>query len=326
MNPGKTFFSGRADSPELWRKFIDPADWSEAVRQFPSAPWKLYLMPAGQYTPKEWNHFKRAVRWVWKKAAENRSQRREKLSVRDLLKINALVIFGDSTLWRKTLRNNRPIFNYRTTEEILRVYESGSCLYRNGDGLPLRIDGFWPAEAASLDFFTCCRALAATPFDKNPKQWEKVLRHFKTLLHQKVSGRGEKWQVYFTTRRKDLIKQLEIILDWYQAQANRLLAAQESAGFHPREVLELAVKMQRYVDMTQFCMDGSGRTSKLVQEYIFLRFGYFPPKPVYYEAYRRGWENGTYLPLKKAIQMQRRGWTAVRLNSPGKRPAKGRSD
>ncbi len=313
MKPNKVSSFSPPDSSDLWRKFIDPAHWPEALKQFPEAPWKFYLMPAGQYAPEAWPGFKRAVRRVWMKAADNRNRRIEKLSVRDILEINALVLGKDCSQWRKALRNNQPIFNYRTAGEILRVYEKGSCFYRNEDGLTLRVDGFWPAEVKSLDFFACCRVLAGTSFDKDPKKWEKAMSRFKALLYPKVSRRYRKWQVYFLTRRKDLIKQLEALLDWYNTQASGLLTSQNSSDSHPRKVLELAVKMQRYMDILQFCADGSGRTSKLIQDYIFLRFGYQPPKPACYEAHKRVWENGTYLPYKKAVQMQLQGWSEIRL-------------
>ena len=301
-----------ASNAGLWKKFIDPEDWVKAVRRFPKAPWKYYLKPSGQFSPQEWNNFKRAVQWVWEKASEHRRRQAESLSVRDIFKINALVIFGKADEWPKVLRNNRPIFNYRTTEEIFRVYDRGTCFYRNKDGLSLRVDGFWPAEAKSLDFFACCRALTKA---SSPQSLERARRSFKGMLYPKVSKRSGRWQVYFLTRRKDLIGQLERVLKWYNEEAAHLLSAQRKGTLDRRKVLELGCKMQRYVDITQFCMDGSGRTSKLVQEYIFLRFGYLPPEPILYQAYGRTWENGTYLPLNKAIQMQLQGWNAGQAES-----------
>lgn len=296
------------DSPELWRKFIDPADWAKAQKRHPKAPWKFYLKPEGQNDPEKWEYFQRAARWVWKRAAENQRRADECLMLRDILKINALVMHGNAALWQSVLRKERPIFNYRSAEEILRVYKEGTCFFKNRDGLSLRVEGFWPAEKMSLEFFAACRALSGLSFDENPKAWGKAFLKFKSMLYSRIPKRsGGKWQVYFLTRRKDLTRQMEALLNWYNKSASRLLRLRAKNSLRAREVFVLAVKMQRYIDIAQFCMDGSGRTSKLLQDYIILRFGHVPPRPVLFRAYGRAWENGTYLPEKEALRMAGQG-------------------
>lgn len=295
------------DSGELWRKFIDPVHWREAELKFPGEPWKYYLKPTGQNEPQKWEFFNAAVRYIWNKAATNRNSSIETFTLQELLETNALVMLGDRAQWRNILRDNRPIFNCRTTDEIHRVYTNGSCVYHNEDGLKLQVDGFWPEGELSLDFFSSCRVLSGILIKESPTQWETAYASFRSMLLPKVSMTQGRWQVYFLTRRQQLETQLETVLAWYVNEANKLLAVPKSSVDRQR-VLELAVKMQRYIDIAQFCMDGSGRTSKLIQDYIFLRFGYPPPNPVLYEAYGHAWENGTYLTLKEAVQFVGLGW------------------
>ncbi len=60
------------------------------------------------------------------------------------------------------------------------------------------------------------------------------------------------------------------------------------------------------------------RTSKLIQDYVFLRFGYPPPKPVLFFAHGRAWENGTYLSLEESLHMAEMGHDAG--GTPNPRP------
>jgi hypothetical protein len=304
-------YSFRPGSPDLWRKFIDPADWPKALGQFPKAPWKYYLLPRGQYTRDKWDYFQRANLWVWNKALKNSKSRREKLTMRDIVEVNAVAMLGNPKKWSAVLRNNRPIFNIRRSEEIRRVYSSGTCFYKNADKLLIAIDGYWPEEEKSLEFFAHCRTLGAVSYETEPLKWKKAFANFKRMLYPKITKRAERWQVYFLTRRESLIRQLQMVLNWYNKKAAVILKL-KSGPEKSKKVLELAVKMQRYMDISQFCMDGSGRTGKLIQDYIFLRFGYYPLNPVLYRAYGRTWENGTYLPLNKAIQMAQKGWVGPR--------------
>lgn len=283
-------------SKDLWRKFIDPIHWSEAESRFPLEPWRYYLLPEGENEPEKWDYFQKAAVWVWERARQKRGARRESLTLKEVLQINSLVMRGSAEHWESSLRQDRSIFNFRTANEIRRVFLKGGTQYDNPDGLNLRVEGYWPSGKQSLDFFSSCRDLANA---KNSESWEVAFSKFRSLLYPAVTEEAERWQVYFLTRRSDLEAQLQQVLDWYARRETDLLSGRAIIA---TEVKELAVKMQRYMDIAQFCMDGSGRTSKLISDYVFLRFGLVPPAPVLYEAYGRAWENGTYLPLREALE------------------------
>lgn len=299
---GSLFPAGKIS---VWKRFVDPVHWAEAERRFPDAPWKFYLKPDGQNIPEQWGWFQEAFEYVCRSAAEAASGRRALLTVNDILNLNAWVMTGDRTAGAQALRNNRPIFNCRTSAEIKRVYRKGSVFYTNEDGLHLRVDGFWPIDRLSIDFFAACRTLSASNYQNQPEQWEEAYLKFQGMLYPQICAGHETWQVYFLTRREDLIAQLTRILQWFESQVAEIEGIRKE-NLKQRKAVELAVKMQRYIDICQFCMDGSGRTSKLVQDYILCYFGYPLTDPVLYEAYGRPWENGTYLPLDEAVRMAAR--------------------
>lgn len=287
----------------VWKRFVDPVHWQEAERLFPEAPWKFYLKPVGQNLPEHWIWFQEAFAGICADAADAAAGRRALLDVEDILNLNAWVMTGERSAGYEVLRNNRPIFNCRTSAEIKRVYRKGSVFYVNEDGLRLRVDGFWPVDRLSIDFFAACRALAAADFQKEPGIWEQAYRDFCGMLYPQICAGHETWQVYFLTRRDDLLAQLDSIVNWFKEQAAAVQEIQKE-NLRLSKALELSVKMQRYIDICQFCMDGSGRTSKLVQDYILCYFGYPLTDPTLYEAYGRAWENGTYLPLDEAVRMR----------------------
>ncbi len=287
---------------ELWRKFIDPADWLAAQCMFPQEPWRYYIHPQGEYAPQAWDHFQSAFAWVKELAGSRVGNSVEDLHLRDLLYIHALVLSGHPPLWPKALLRYQPIFNYRSSDEIHRVFESGSCHYLNGDGLNLRVEGFWPRGSHSLEFFARCRSVAAVSYEKDPLRWEEAYDGLRVMLHSRVPPSSGDWLVYFLTRPQDLVPQIEQVLLWYNLRATELLRCAKE-GLTRQRVLDLAVKMQRYVDIAQFGFDGSGRTSALVLDYVCMRFGYSPSKPTLYEAYGQAWGNGTYLPMDDAIQL-----------------------
>jgi hypothetical protein len=284
---------------DLWQKFVDPVHWNEAQSRFPLEPWRYYLLPEGENEPEKWDYFQKAALWVCETAGQKRGARSESLTLKELLQIHSLVMRGNADLWERSLRQDRSIFNVRTKAEIRRVFPEGGTQYDNPDGLNLRVEGYWPSGKQSLDFFSSCRELANA---KSSEAWEVAYSKFRSLLYPAVTDEAERWQVYFLTRRSDLEAQLQQVLDWYARRATDLLSGKAIVA---TQVKEVAVKMQRYLDIAQFCMDGSGRTSKLISDYVFLRFGMVPPAPVLYEAYGRAWENGTYLPLREALEAVR---------------------
>lgn len=291
----------------LWQYFIDPADWHEASQSYPSAPWRLYLRPTGTEPAHAWENFQRAVAHTRRLAVTRRSKRSETLTLKDILEINALVMSGDTSQWQSALRDDRPIFNTNSADKLRRVFKRNSTQYENDDRLSLRVEGFWPTNKMSVDFFIACRQLTRCAEDKKRSGWKSALEAFRGHLLEEIPSEAVTVQVYFLSSRKELERQLDQLLKWYNKQAAAILKL-KSADQSRQRVLELAVKMQRYLDIQQFCSDGSGRTSKLIQEYIFLRFGHFPPRPIPYQAFGQHWENGTYLPLELALEMARIGW------------------
>ncbi len=299
----------RPSGEEVWKKFIDPSYWIAALQQFPSEPWRLFLKPTGQQPAQAWERFQQALNWIWKRAdVPNLAPSEKMLDLQSIVTINSLILRGISDPELQMIRNYQPIFNFNEFQVLNCVFQDRSVCYKNQDGLNIRVEGFWPKGKSSLEFFCACRKLKEINPNAHRNEWEKAAKYLNSLLYSCFDERFSEWGVYFLSDSEEIKAQLSAIIQWYEGEVDRIC---ESYFMHGSEyqnaVLELAVKMQRYIDMTQFSMDASGRTSKLVQDYIFIQFGIQPPDPILFSYYGRAWVHGTYLPLIEALQMARSG-------------------
>jgi len=295
----------------LWKMFIDPKDWQKSLELFPDSPWEFYLKPHGEYSQPEWDYFCSAVSWVWNCARRRELRKGGKLTLSFILSVNAILMTGDTRNWRSAIRNFRPIHCTKNNRAINSVYREGGTFYANPDGLDLRADGFWPEAKQSIDFFTACRHLSLASPQTDRLTWESALNNLKAQLYTRITGQsGEaRWHIYFPSHPEEIEAQLRSIIQWYQGRIDVLRDRLAATGeLSLSELLEVAVKVQRYLDITHFCMDGSGRTSKLISDFTFLQFGLMPPAPVLFQYENEYFENGTYLPLSEAIAMTELGW------------------
>lgn len=295
----------------LWKKFIDPADWEPAQAICTAEPWTYYMLPGPMQYPNEaWLNFQKGCRLIIEKAGTPPDGKVDVITIQDLFEINALILTGDAINWTAALRSNRPIFNCHKPADLLRVFSKGTK-YNNTDGLEISVDGFRPANQTSIDFFVACRLLGKVDSETSPEQMLQIHRQFLSQLDTQVNASHNLWQIYFLTVADDISRQLQVILNWYRDSTKSIFELPKNSPATKRKIVELAVKMQRFIDITQFCADGSGRTSKLIQDYIFLRFGIKPPAPVVYNAHQRSWSNGTYLTLEEALEMTEAGFADI---------------
>ncbi len=295
----------RPPDEEVWKKFIDPSHWDDALKQFPDEPWRFFLQPAGQHPSLAWERFKQALDWIWDRA-------QTPLNLQSIVTINSLLLRGVPDQGLQIIRNYQPIFNFNEFRVLSGVFRDGSVYYENQDGLNIRVEGFWPKGKSSLEFFCVCRDLKQINPNTHRSAWEGASRRLNALLYSCLDEKVSEWGVYFLTNPAEIKAQLSAIMRWYECGVDRIHAAYSMYSPEYQDaVLELAVKMQRYIDITQFSVDASGRTSKLVQDYIFIQFGIQPPDPVFFSFNGRAWVHGTYLPLIEALRMARTGLKRV---------------
>ncbi len=289
---------------EIWKRFIDPRDWNKASRRFPDSPWKLYLKPSGFFPHWSWTNYKRAVRWVLERSSLGGIRpKQNKLTVQSIMNLNSLVLEGAPKKAGQIFRGRGILSVCRTQIEVRSAFSDG-LYYKNPDGLLLRVEGFWPLREKSLDFFCAFRSL-----EKSGDHKPVPLKKFRNMLYKTVDQKDDYWRVYFLICPDDVQNQLDRIVKWYDKEVDRiLLHYTPNDPVRLDEIVKLAVKMQRYIDITHVARDGSARTSKLVQDYVCLQFGVQPPEPVlmdHGDAYILA--GSAYLPLEKAIQMAKRG-------------------
>lgn len=298
----------RSENADLWKRFIQPHDWTQAQRRFPGAPWRLYLKPYGTFPSNAWDHFRKTARWVWKTAhAGGVRPGQNRLTLEKILKINSLVLKGTTSRARNILRNILPVSASRALTEMSAVYENHGVQYQNPDGLDIRVEGFWPLKKKSIDFVAAYHELCTRTTVS-----AATVRKFRRLLRRSFDGRSRHWRVFYLLDRRAIVSQLRRILVWYRKETARISRESRLKPADPvelaGEVLVLAVKMQRYIDITHIAVDGSGRTGQWVQVYVFLQFGQPAPAPAPFQYRRHGPHCGdVYLPLSKAIQKARSG-------------------
>jgi len=299
------------------KKFIDAKHWRFACSKFLRSPWQYYIKPCGQYSQSEWEYFKRAFSLVYEKAWGHKlfSPHRTKLTLDRILQINSILLTGKPLVSR--ILTYQVIYPLRPSHHIRQVFKESSLRYLNQDGLNIRVEGFWPVEKNSIDLFCARRKLKDAIQAGSQGEclvWSRAVRK---ILYRHVPSGSKLVAIYFLMGPEDRAAQAKYILQWYNREVDRILKT-----YCPKDesyrmaVLELAVKMQRYIDITHLGPNGSGRTSKLVQDYICLQFGIRPPDQVLFRFAGRYWENGTYLPLDKALEMARRGSANIQAGVP----------
>ncbi len=291
----------------LISRFIDPVDNFQARRIFPKAPWKYYLMPQGQYRASAWPSFKKASAYLVRLAQEAIvSDKKTELSVEQVLNLYSMLSLRGNGGVDELLGEPVLIYNDRAYGEIQRSFQGRQ--YRNEDGLDLSVVGFWPVGKESLELFTARRLFTSC---RQAGDWQgcaKTAAMLRRILYASISKKSSRWHLYWVMTPQQRLKRLTALLRWYHQESKRILKSQGQSDAVPlNEVISLAVKMQRYVDAAHIFPDASGRLSRLMGDYVFLRVGLMPPRPVLYKFRGRSYENGTYLPFVKALEMARQG-------------------
>jgi hypothetical protein len=300
-----------AENIKMWEQFIDPKDWEQALRAFPKSPWQFYLEPYGRYSRGDWGYFKKAFKWI-----DARSQRfsypfspKESLNIETLTTISSLLQFGVINPWRTVVRDNDLALVTRPYQAIKPVFSSKAPLFLNSDNVELKVLGFVPKGQPMVDIIVLGKKLKGLTPEKKGKALRALLSSAKLSIQPKVTPQSDLWGILFPYRQSEILGNLERVLNWYYSHSDSIMCQHRPGTVaYERAVIKLAVKMQRFVDMTHFSFDASGRTSKLIQSYICLLFGLVPIRPVLYR-YKNHWrENGTYLPLSRALDMARKGY------------------
>jgi len=288
---------------DVVRKFIDAKDWKAACSKFPQSPWKYYIKPSGQYSSDSWLYFRRAVKFI-----EERSMTavyKNGLKLHDVVVLNSILLHGKPQRV-KSYRQYQVVYTVRSFDDIERVFKGVN--YFNSDGLKIRVEGFWPVSKNSLSIFSARKEMKEATGNGSFKKCAILARSIKRMLYLKVDRRSKDWVVYFLIDPEERERQARRVLEWYNKKENDMLVQKEAGKYvHLMDILKLAVKMQRYMDMAHYCRDASSRTSCILRDYICLRLGIAPPQPVLFKFRGKLWENGTYLSLDEALEMARQG-------------------
>ncbi len=305
---------------DRWIEFIDPKDWKAAVVRFPNQPWRFYVKPNGSYDRGNWGNFLKAKDWITRELRKFSYpfSPAETLTCETLYKLSSLLQFGDTHQHHCIVRDNSLIMIRRPYSLIKSVFHSYAPFYKSSGNLKIPVLGFVPNGVEVLDLLLLKNVLLNTP----EKQQRAILDKFFSVsgefsLSNRVNNKANSWVVVFPYRREDILESLRNVLSWYHSESTKIMALYEP-GTEPyhRAVVTLAVQMQRFVDMVHFSKDASGRTSRLVQEYICRLFRVAPPMPVLFQ-YKNIWmENGTYLPLNMALKMAWKGCQRAHLTMP----------
>jgi len=290
----------------LSRRFIDPSDWGKARATFPHSPWKFYLAPRGDFPQKAWLNFCTAARFVQECALRDLRQENIKtgLRLKDILTISAIVINGHKSSLINLPRNFITYFTL-SIAQIKEVFKNCTTAYKNDDNLDIRVEGFWPINKNFLEFVCLVFKLRKGAYSAERSN-DSAARKLQRLLYQRANKRTRYWHSYGLISLQDRKDQLKRIIKWYNFQAENILKTSIFGSYdYKRRVTILAVKMQRYVDITHLCIDGSSRTSRFVQDYVFLRFGLYPPLAPIFKFRNHYYDIGTYLPLDEALQVFR---------------------
>ncbi len=296
------------DKKSLIARFIDPADMKQACNLFPCSPWKYYLVPQGQYAKSAWRFFRKASAYVAASASRAISSRgREDLSIDQVLELYSLLVTGRKGQAESLVAVPLSVYNDRSYVELSQAFGGGK-LYRNPDGLDLRVEGFWPVGQESLDLFLARQLFTKSQAAGDWKGCDKAAAVIRKNLYVKTTKKFPRWHLYWLISPQARLNQLEGILRWYHREVKLVSKSQQQGETSfSKKVCVLAVKMQRYFDAAHVFPDGSGRISRFMGDYVFLRFGFMPPRPVLYTFMGKAYENGTYLPFVKALEMARQG-------------------
>ncbi|MFM8312933.1 MAG: hypothetical protein ACKOA8_01480, partial [Deltaproteobacteria bacterium] len=125
----------------------------------------------------------------------------------------------------------------------------------------------------------------------------------KKELHPQLSFNEKRNFVWFLLDPKQIVQQLHAILKFYENESGRILETipRESKKFK-RSVGILALKVQRYIDITHLAIDATSRTSRLIEEFIYWQFGLNSPKPNSIPYVGIQWHRSAYLPFNRALQ------------------------
>jgi len=292
------------EKESLARRFIDPSDWNKAKAYSPRSPWKYYLKPKGSFKKEAWRNFCAAARFIQKRAIRNRriGGTKEILSLKDILATSAFINYG-----RRPRPSDLPeqftTYSTLNTKQIKDVFKNCTTKYKNNDNLDIRIAGFWPINKDSLEFVCLiCKLRKLASFNK-PKESSKIAFKIQRFLYSRADKKSRYWHCYSLLSYKKRIDQMKQIIKWYNIEANKILRTSifKSKDYR-KKVTTLAAKLQRYVDITHLCMDGSGRLSRFMQDYVFLRFGLRPQVAPCLKYRKHYYHFGTYLPEEKAIK------------------------
>ena len=322
---------------EKARRWIDPGDWQEANLNFPEHEWLQYIEPSGTAEFADWINFQEAVDLVRGLATLPLAPEAKSLTLHHLLLISQMVLegkAGDLDAARHIIRHFKPVHVWCSTTQITAAFEPGSKNIANPDGLDLRAEGFCPATASGEFSESDCNPNFAiwlssgdlyTSDDADIIQsaFETLREHLLPAPQALAADEAEAyWMVYSLVDPKEIEDQLERILAWYRGEVRRIVREHTfGSDGYVRDVTVLATKMNRYVDLTHFPIDGSGRTSRLVSDYVFLQFGLPPPLPVIYhwppledpratDSTSNPVAFSTYMPLEKAVEMAEQGLVA----------------
>ena len=295
---------------EPWKYFIDAKDWERAVQIFPKQPWKFYLKPQGKYPVGSWGFFKKALTWLTEESSKFSYPflPHKALKLETLTTLSSLLQFGVIGPWKTIIRNNDLVWVTRPYEIIKPVFSSTAPLFKNSAQIDLKVIGFIEPGLPMLDVIILQNKIKGFGANKKGDMIKKALASSRPLIEEKVSKKSDLWGILFPFQRKVILEHLDQILRWCHLECESIMTHHEPGSpSYERSVTKLAVQMQSLVDMTHFSVDASGRTSKLLQNYLCFLFGVTPPSPVLFEYKNRPMENGTYLPLNIALKMAWQG-------------------
>ncbi len=288
---------------DLLARFLDAQDWNAAHQKFPKTPWKFYCKPHGQYPNRGWSYFKKAYLRAWTKANRPAASLHERiinnrLSLDFIIELNSLMLFGESRPAEEVIRNYIPVHRQLLSSKMKHLFVGNGTQYKNADRLNLRVEGFLPFEESQLVNLAFSRSLDSS---KDLKQIKLRVKGLRREIQKRFPEQEKKNVVYFLLSPHQIQRQLKSILNFYNKECRRILRdiPSDSPHFYST-VAVLALKMQRYLDMTHLAIDATSRTTRLVEEYIYWQFGFPSPDPKPILLYKNKWHRLAYLPFELA--------------------------
>ncbi|MBM4304751.1 MAG: hypothetical protein FJ112_10560 [Deltaproteobacteria bacterium] len=300
----KTFLTQQ----ELLERFLDLKHRDLARQKFPKTPWAYYCIPHGQYPKQGWTFFQKAYRTAWDHAHRPSGSFKQRIlnnrmNLSLILELNSLMLCGKKLPRNQVVRHWAIVYRQLLSSRMKNLFVARKQHYKNPDGLAIKVEGFLPFEQSHFLHGFYFEKTAASKTLAQRKKW---IKKFKQELHLTLDPREPKYHVYFLMDPKDIFSQLKAILKFYDGECKRIIRGADvpSKKFY-REVATLALKMQRYIDMTHLARDATSRTSRLIEEFVYWQFGLSLPRPTAIQYVGRQWHRSAYLPMRLALKKSR---------------------